>query len=301
MVPTEIAERLVQNSYEDVITRVAEAIEREIDRFLAEDQRGSESAQSIATFKTHAIVATTAGDFYRVEYQLTKAGVQFKLVEKIDVPVLDDEGVKKYVENEIDNVLDDFFENKNRAFSRLEEVVRSVDMSRRDPLKSARALADHVKGADWRKQINEEHAGLRNLIQLDSISVERRFSNLYSESADEKTFAGFVGPLSESLSGVFSKVESLLGAASRSYASYKSKRRVPTAESEKGVLAKFDAFAESFLTETRRMLREARNLVNTGECVPCWALVHDSFADALDDVQIASAMVSYFSDQLKTE
>lgn len=299
MIPTEAVDQIMHGSYEDLIRRLGTTIEEQAAMFLPAGVR-QESAFPVATFKNNVIVGTSLGEFYRVKFEEKDGKISIKSHEKIDVEVIDESNKKAFIAKSLDSVVDEFMHgDRKKALSRLAEVASVIDAPKASLIERAKTLFKELRGGSWRPFVAEKRDTLAALIEYEPLVVETRFKSLYDDTVDENKLQNHAKQVTEAVNVVLEALESLLKVAKVSYSSYKNAHRESGSETEKKVMFRFEAFAESFLSDVSRKLREGHLFVENGD-VSCLALVHDGFAEVANDVQAASGLVTYFSEQLKT-
>lgn len=298
MVPREIAEEILRGSYEDLIQKVGATIEEHAAMFLPAGVR-NEMVFPVATFKNNVIVGSSLGEFYRVKFETVDGKVTIKSHEKIDVEVVDETNKKDFITKSLGSVVDEFLHgDRKKALARLSEVASVIEAEKADPTERAKAFFNELKNGSWRPFVTEKRDTLAALIEYERLTVEKRFKHLYDASTDASKLPEYAKQVTGSVNAVLESVESLLKVAKASYTSYKNARPELGSETEKKVVLRFEEFAESFLSDVSRKLREGHLFIENGG-VSCWALVHDGFAEVVNDVQAASGLVTYFSEQLK--
>lgn len=300
MVPSEVIERLTKGSYEDLVRRVSLAVESDSKRFLSEST-ANESVSPIATFKHYVLVGTSRGEFFRSAFSEARGGeVTIQTAERIDVPVITKENRGEFIKNELDSVIEAFFAgNLQKATERLKETVEIIEVRQtQDPIAAAKRFRESLTVGEWREFVKGKKEEMKDLVQFDESKVEPKFESL--NSATEAELAKVSESVRASVAELFPKVETLLNVARESFEQYKESPRQGSADEERVVLAKFEAFAENFLADVGRKLSEARKMTEGSGCAACWAVVHDAFAGIFEDLKVASGLVAYFSEELRS-
>lgn len=298
MVPREVAEQIVHGSYEDLIQKVGAAIEEQAAMFLPAGER-KEVVFPVATFKNNVIVGTSVGEFYRAKFESVNGKVIIKSHEKIDVPVIDESNQQEYVAKSLASVVDEFMHGDHaKAFAQLAEIASVVEAAPSAPTDRAVAFVKTLRSGAWNQFVVEKREAYSGVIEGEEVEVAAQFKALYAEGFDASKLPVHTERVTKATAGLFEQLEYLWKVAKASYTSYKGGQpRTTKSEAEKAAVLRFEAFAESFVSDVSRKLRDGRGFVENG--VLCGAIIHDGLAGMFEDIRIASGLVKYFAEQLR--
>jgi len=298
VVPLSVVKKLVEGSYEQLISRIDAAIEEQRSIFVGDSD--TEVAR-LATFADRVVVGTATGEYF--EAKLTQADGSMGLTEakQLDVPVVDStnaaKAVRDYTLSAVDAILS---EDADVATGRILELV---SLHEQKQVESARDFSGEIAAGlagkrRWREIYAEQQEEIHRQVVdcLEAISseqLEAKYTPLYeTDDIPEENFELYRDGVMADLSVVSDRLEAVHSQTESSYLPFiESLSETEIPESEQEVLQHFCTFAEDLMDDLSGLRGVLSDAVQNEECVMCLGHIYDSIAEALASYEIAGRFV----------
>jgi hypothetical protein len=296
-VASSVVEEMRRGSFERVAESVATAVRR--DRALFAQAFGEE-VRPLATFKGRAIVATSAGRFFRTEWKESEDGqVRFTKVEQIaDVPV---QSFREVAEQALRRVARLVMENKT------EDAARELRESRAlltyagvtRPSDLARLLREHLdQSRPWRRYVASRGEGIRGFLKLSEGEVAPAQAKYRAVWEDE---SGDPSSMNDAIraeaTGLLTRLSAICEDARKSYDEYAKSLPAFRGLSEDETPAMFETFSGDFFAEAAGALDTAAAVIQ-GEDARASALAHDAVLEHAHEFELAGKFIKAMSENL---
>lgn len=297
-IPADVLTKLVEGSYESLITRVQQLVETHRASIFGEDSDDLQFRVS-ATYAQHAIVLSTSElkPVVRVEFSEGAGGV-LKLVQHgvVPVPTYDTGSVDDFAKVEARRAVDALFAGDVAgASARLNEAVRHIEPTQAcDAAKVLATIAElRSKPVAWRRAVTgSQVAKVRALLGERFEETKRGIPNVrYSGST------ATLAEVREALISLDARLEScgrrIQGARQQLEA-----RREAQAADVQTALATFRSVAEDMSRDIRGMRELAKMSARDLDKSEKLAQVYDALADTLFEFEIATVYVASLVERL---
>ena len=301
-IPEEVLNEIIWGSHEVTIGMVAEAVQD-----CAKEKFGAEVARVIATFPSYALVATDRSEFFRVKYGLAKEGVNLSAVESIKLPVVTEESLGDYVNQQARKVVDDLFRvgATEDVCSRLHTLSEAVIGSGKKF--TPEALGEAIKSRlstepAWWAALQQNEKVLRGLRESVEPFVDPKFRSIIDGTIEEDELDKYRALVDESLRKVAEYVSEMAESAALDLSDAVLKPEFVSDESEAAV-EEFGEFVQSYCGDVCGLAEELRDAVRMFDesCLVCSAEIHDQVAKKLPDLQAGAQFIKDFSERFEAK
>ncbi len=297
-ISADVLAKLVEGSYESLITRVQK---------LAEEQRATIFGESddelqirvSATYSHHAILISTSAvkPIVRIEFAEGVAG-SLKLVkhEVVPVPTYDETTRDDYARLEARRAVDAMLAGDvDGATARLQESMRHTVSTSRSATEILYAVTECLRAPSrWRTTVTGAKAA-----QVKSVLGEQY--NALQRGLPTLRYRGVVGAslgdVRASVDAVAARFEAM-GRRVQSARQGLASNRSTLTEGARSELATFDAVAEDLARDVQTLRMCARESVRSLDKPENLAQVYDALADALFEFEIATAFIASLVERL---
>jgi hypothetical protein len=303
MVPAEAISQLIGGSFEDLTSRLDDAIYESRERFVGE----SDGAISrLATFPERVIIVTEDGKWFDVSYEKKGNEISLGEAKEIDVPEIDpmsEEVFRSHMMSAVDSILgEDVSSAKEKLLSLVELRERAEAVPQRDFADEAVVLASAQR--PWREIYAEQSSVMRSHIgdkigKIRESQLEARYRPMYeTDEIPEEKFEDYRDSVTSDLSVLAHRLETIQHRAEERYLPfYENVAGSELEEEDATVLSHFCFFSEDLIEDLQAVRQLISEAVSKEQCVMCLGHVYDVFAEALVDYEIAGAFVERMVDE----
>lgn len=297
MVPAEVVAELVGGSYEDLTSRIDEAIEQNRGLFVGE---GDDRISRVATFPEKVLVVTEGGKWFEVSHKKEDDSVVLGEAKELEVPTVDmvsPESIRESTMSVVDSLL-----SEDITVAK-ENILALADLHERaEAVPQRNFLEDVLNGlaADrpWKLVYNEQVETIRLQVgeQLESIKesrLESKYRPMYeTDEIPEEKFEDYRDVVNSDLSVLAHRLESIQHGAEEKYLPFYEQVSTSELEEEEAeVLSHFCFFSEDLIEDLQAMRQTLADALREEQCVMCLGQMYDAIAEALMDYEIAGAFV----------
>lgn len=297
IVPVEAIQKLVEGSYEQLTSRLDEAVQASRSLFT----EGDEEVARLATFRNRVIVGTAEGSYFEVKFESKDGDIVFGEPQQLDVPVVSSSNAARSLRDYSLSIVDSLMsEGVGGAGGKLLQLAslqeqKQVELARDYVGETLAALSD---GRPWRQVFAEQKDEIRRQIVdvLESIrenSFDAKYKPMYeTDEIPEEKFEDYREMAESDLALVADRLEQVHRAVESVYLPFiESVGDAELDEGETEVLSHFCFFAEDLSED----LKEVRGIVSDAlaneQCVMCLGHIYDSIAESLPSYEMATSFV----------
>jgi len=278
-------QELVANSYEDVMTRVNNAIAEREDFF------GS-NATLLATYSKHAIVVNESGTIFSVGYSTSGGYVELGEKKELDIPVVTTDSLAK-------KAVDSFFGGDSLSEGIKGLVVTSL-IQRQAPLEELRTKLNSLfsSGMLWRGFVRDNPTKMAQFAfdpayGSPKIESKVKFEDLYDGLTEDDELEGHRGEVTEALSDIAERLDRLVTSVKQAFKKYKSNLVSDKDKEESAVLGHFESFSDDYIKDLERVSDFVSESVHKSEtdCVACLAFVHDEVSKRVIELELGERLI----------
>lgn len=298
MVDGDLLSKLLEGSYEAMISRVDEAVLAHADLFGGSDKV---DVRAVGTYPSHVIVVNSGGDFFRAVYNVVEDANTVSLgeVERVQIPVKEASELSVEAREKAEQAVEAIMSGDDDAASKA--VFDLYGMVRSGVRLTAESVEDAVKrlfaeDADWSVAIHDNEKAIQDFVgsEANRDLPKPRFVHIdvfEDEERHRKVIGGALKRLKESLATLHVGM-SLAREIDESYSQ-------PAYGNADGAMAMADfiAFVESFdsdLSTMKGLIEDAVAVSADGDLVTL-ARIHDDVADRMHEVGLAAAFCEKFA------
>lgn len=125
LIPTDVVKKLVEGSYEYLIHKVEESVQRSAKDLFGKDI----TTKVLGTFSGHALVISEDGDVLRLKYSEDfDRNIKIISSEKVSLPLYNSDNISSFVEAEADKIITSLAEGRGReASKKLRELLPFIN------------------------------------------------------------------------------------------------------------------------------------------------------------------------------
>lgn len=297
IVPVEAIKKMVEGSYEQLTSRLDEAVEENRSLFT----EGVEDVARLATFRNKVIVGTADGSYFEAKFESKDGEIVFGEPSQLDVPVVSSsnaaKSVRDYSLSIVDSLMSEGVSESAGSIMQLASLQeqKQVELARDYTGEVMAALAE---GRPWRQVFSEQSGEIRRQIVdvLESINdnaLEAKYKPLYeTDEIPEEQFENYRGNAEADLGLASDRLEQVHHVAEAAYLPFiESVGDAELDEAEAEALSHFCFFAEDLIQD----LQEVRGIVSDAlvneQCVMCLGHIYDSIAESLASYEMAAIFV----------
>jgi hypothetical protein len=297
IVPVEAIKQMVEGSYEQLTTRLDEAVEE--NRSLFTD--GAEDIARLATFRNKVIVGTAEGSYFEAKFESKDGEIVFGDPAQLDVPVVSSSNAAKSVRDYSLSIVDSMMSEGSGDAA--DSIMQLASLQEQKQVELARdytgeVMAALAEGRPWRQVFVEQSSEIRRQIVdvLESIhanSLEAKYMPLYeTDEIPEEQFENYRENAESDLDIAADRLEQVHSVAEAAYLPFiESVGDAELDEDESEALSHFCFFAEDLIQD----LQEVRGIVSDAlvneQCVMCLGHIYDSIAESLASYEMAAIFV----------
>jgi hypothetical protein len=298
MVDGDLLSKLLEGSYETMISRVDDAVLAHADLFGGAD--GVE-VRALGTYPNHVIVANSEGGFYRAAYTVTEdtSTVSFGEVERVQIPVKEASELSVEARESAAQAVEAIMSGDDEAATKA--VANLYGMVQAGVRLTAESVEDATKslfadGTDWGLAIRDNEKSIRGFVGADADRdlPKPKFEHIESLDGDEDRARKIVGGALRRLRESLATMHTSLALAREINENYVLKADGP----DVGLAAEdFVAFVESFNSDLAAMkgMAEDAVAVSTDGDVKSLARIHDTMAARMYETGLAAAFCEKFA------
>jgi len=303
-VPVEEIRRFTEGSYEHLIARLSEVVQKDRKRLFGEDDL---SVRVLGTFKEHAIVAGGNGTFVRVRFEASERGEPSLVgVEPIAVEVFESSDIHRYVNREALRVVDALLSGAaTEAGERLRSIVPLVGKTkaRTESQVVEGVLADLRADRPWKRLYEERAPRLKFFLgeavvqTLEGHRATPKFGKLLDMA--EAEVEGYRDLVLSDLQFLAERLLVLHGQASDNLEAL---GQIDASGEEGGpeALTALVHFTNDFVEDLRVAHRVAAEVPNHVHNVGALGRVYDTITEQLHQYEVAGAFVAGMAAKLQT-
>jgi len=278
-------QKLVENSYEDLMTKVDNAIAESEDVF-------GKDATLLATYPNRAIVINENGKVFAVDYVVGHGHVKFGNKKELSVPTINQDNIAK-------KAVDSFFDGNSLAEG-LKGLASSSFVKQPTPLEEVSTKLDILfsGGMLWRGFVKDNPSQMAQFafdpkFGTPKIEVEAKFDQLYDGMTEDEELEANREEVVASLTKVSERLNKLFAKVRESYKAYKNNLPSDKTEDESAVLKHFESFSEDYIEDLERVFEFVSESVQDSEsnCVACLAFVHDEVAKRVTELELGERLI----------
>lgn len=287
---------LLKGSFQETSILVSEA--------LKEEQKRLGDVRLVATFPKHVVVMSEAGEAYKLGYELSASGnVHFTKQEPLDVTVVTERNLRKYVQNEAKEAVDLFLKGlSSQANERIAAILPLVDESAfvSDEELIGSFVESRSQDRDWKKLIASRKESVRGYLGegVDITALQPKFKKLYDGSTSAAELPTFKTLVGEDVDYVVVRLNAVRKNAEAALHTIRSVRDAAVAEGGESTIGMLEAFASDLLNDVKSVeefVSEARNEISR---VDLLAKVFDSLAEEVASFEVAGAFAAKMAARL---
>jgi len=304
-VPSDEVRKLLYGSFEHLVSRVEEAVQKEKAKFFGED---CGAVQTLGVFPGHAIVGTNDGRFVRIKFEDAQ-GRKLRIVshEAVEVPVVTNKNLPEYIQQQARQIVEDILNRRSdSAYARLSRlaplVSEKVAASEKEITEGL--ISHYAAERPWKRLYKEQVQKIRKflwgeLTALEDSRLTVKYKSLYDGSTDDEKLESFRSTVVKDLAFVAERageLAALVSAANESVNNVSPKLQDPE---DDATVSMFGSFSEDLADDLREMSAAAMEASKNIGCVNCLAELYDNFATMLYDYEVAGRFVERMAAKLR--
>jgi hypothetical protein len=289
---------LLKGSHQDMALRLAEEIEAEKTRF------GGAPVHLVATFDSHAIVMSEAGEVYRVAYETANSGkVHLTKQEVLPVTVVTEKTLRRFVQTEAKAAADLFLKgmvtqaNAKVAalFPLMDNALAASDDEIIDGFAESRK-ADRL----WKSMLEGRGDQIRSYISENALPapLAAKFKKLYDGATTPEELPNFKSLVHSDLAGLIGRLSVVEAQAQEALHQLRTVKDAASEEGGSEAIAQLEQYAADLLSDVSEVKEFATEAVRDFNQVDLLAKVFDSMASEVASFEVAGAFASKMASRL---
>lgn len=297
-VSSSVLAEMTKGSYERVLDALNRAVQR--DRALFAKSFG-EAVKPVATFRGRAIVSTTTGNFFRVEWKDSDDGeIRFTKVEEIkDVPVRSyNEVVEDVIGKIAKGILDGRQDDVRQTIKESMGILTYAGVS--DPSDLARLMRENLAAPRmWKRYVEAKAEDIRNVLGIAESAItpaKAKYRHIWEGEGDADA-GRFLDVVREDANALLVRLDSLCTEARKSYDEYVKQRQTFRPVDEDTTPMQFEMVSEDFFTDSESVRDTTINLIHSSNA-RAMAEAHDAISENIHRFELAARFVKAMAENL---
>jgi hypothetical protein len=296
LIPASEIKRLSEGSYEQLISRLEEAVAKDSKRIFGSVQE----TELISTFPGHAIVLGENGDFRQIRFESAQDGnLAITAIQEVAVPHFTKNNLNEFVEREASLVVDSFMRGGlTEAWSRLRGIIPYVEGDRKySEEKLLSVMMESVRASrPWKTLFEEKQSEIKrvlweDLAELDQNRLRAKFIKIYDGDLIEDNREGYKGLVESDLNYLSKRARALLCMIESAEQTVRPVLKSLKESGKDDILTTFGAFTEDLIDDLGRICDIVDSRCSNLHTISNLGKLYDTLAEELYIYEVAGLFI----------